>query len=154
MSQSYRGIRVLLLILALNSKTACATLHVRQSPLYIQAKAAGSINISCVLDPAYSENIEGIYLYRKRAENMEYLYFREEKAVVSEMYKARVHVTGNRKAINISISSLTENDTDFYLCAFVKFDSNYNILSFSGDGTFLHVLDDEESYHSAESISL
>ncbi|XP_068583250.1 T-cell antigen CD7-like [Cebidichthys violaceus] len=70
------------------------------------------------------EGYEGMYLYQNHTEQIEVFYCNTMAGVTEASgFKDRIQTAGSLKNLIVTISNLTVNDSGFYSCVFIKFQS-------------------------------
>ncbi|MGH0173679.1 UNVERIFIED_CONTAM: hypothetical protein FKN15_069379 [Acipenser sinensis] len=105
--ESYLGV-YLLSFLAL-TKTAHT---VKQTPLFVRVQPGQSATITCIGD---SVDFDGVYLRRRFSQTSQVLYVHKSGTMtIGKNYTDRMKTEGDTKKLILTISNLTESDSDGY----------------------------------------
>ncbi|KAK6478175.1 hypothetical protein HHUSO_G20447 [Huso huso] len=134
--ESYLGF-YLLSFLAL-TKTAHT---VEQTPPFVRAQSGQSATITCI---GGSEDFDGLYLRRRFIQQSQVLYVHKSGTItVEKNYTDRVKTERDAKKRIVTISNLTESDTDGYFCEFGGLDMKTGkLLNITATGTLIVVQDE------------
>ncbi|XP_041077964.1 uncharacterized protein LOC121296445 isoform X2 [Polyodon spathula] len=113
---------------------------VEQTPSFVRVKAGQSATITCIGD---LEDFDGVYLKRRFVEKEYVLYVHKSgKMTIGKNYTDRMKTEGDVKKCTITISNLTESDSDGYFCEFGKLVMETGqVLNITASGTLILVQD-------------
>ncbi|KAK6479660.1 hypothetical protein HHUSO_G18737 [Huso huso] len=134
--ESYLGF-YLLSFLAL-TKTAHT---VKQTPPFVRVQPGQSATITCI---GGSEDSDGVYLRRRFSQTSQVLYVHKLGTMtIGKNYTDRMKTEGDTKKLILTISNLTESDSDGYFCEFGGLDMKTgNVFNIPATGTLILVQDE------------
>ncbi|MGH0153653.1 UNVERIFIED_CONTAM: hypothetical protein FKN15_025442 [Acipenser sinensis] len=115
--------------------------RVEQTPLFVRVQPGQSATITCI---GGSVDFDGVYLRRRFIQTSQVLYVHKSGTItVEKNYADRMKTKGDTKKLILTISNLTDSDTDGYFCEFVGLDMKTgNILNSTATGTLILVQDE------------